>query len=54
MFTSETEMNNSLSFLDIKLLEKTTNSLSQFMASLYSVVRLLNLRVLYLIRTNTT
>ena len=40
-------------FLTSKLLEKTKNSLPQFIASLHSVVCLLTLRVLYLTRTNT-
>ena len=39
-------------FLTSKLLEKTINSLPQFIISLHSVVCLLSLRVLYLIRTN--
>ena len=39
-------------FLTSKMLEKTTNSLALFIASLNSVACLLTLRVLYIIRTN--
>ena len=51
MFTSEIEMNNSLSFLDIKNITEG----NKFTTSVYlrSVVFLLTLRVSYLIRTNT-
>ena len=39
--------------LTSKLLDTTTNSLAHFITSLHSVVRLLTLRILYLIHTNT-
>ena len=52
-FTSEIEMSNSLSFLDVKIVREN----NKFTISVYlksaSVVCLLILRVLYVIRTNT-
>ena len=51
-FTSEIEIYNSGLFLKIKILQKTTNLLPQFIVSLHSMVFLLALRVLYPIYTN--
>ena len=51
-FTSEIEMSNSLSFLDVKIVRENNKFISVYLKSA-SVVCLLILRVLYVIRTNT-